>query len=213
MRVEPLGCNPLGTNYIDYGLGANPNPSPTENPCGVPLNGGGTVFNVPVPPTARHPQFRGLFKAPTTRNVDQRPKEDDFVKAYMHNGVFTSLEEVVHFYNKRNIAVNAQGQEFVFDLRFPQTIPAGYTRLFPPPEVLDNVQNVEGRTPANAGPDVANNGQVGNLQLSPQGEADVVAFLKILSDSSPRPSRFPTRSSTRAPIPKFESRRRVGCVL
>ena len=164
---NPFGCNPLGTNYIDYGLGANPNPSPTKNPCGVLLNGGGTVFNVPGPTNGFDiTQFYGLFKAPTTRNVDQRPKENNFVKAYMHNGVFTSLEEVVHFYNKRNIAVNAQGQEFVFNLGSPQTIPAGYTRLFPPPEVLDNVQNVEGRTPANAGDTVATNGQVGNLSTS-----------------------------------------------
>jgi cytochrome c peroxidase len=162
------------------------------NLCGVLLNGGGTVFNVPGPTNGFNiTQFLGLFKVPTTRNVDLRPNKDDFVKAYMHNGVFTSLEEVVHFYNKRNIAVNAQGQEFVFDLRFPQTIPPGYTRLFPPPEVLDNVQNVEGRTPANAGPDVANNGQVGNLQLTPQEEADVVAFLKILSDFFTAPNPVP----------------------
>jgi cytochrome c peroxidase len=190
--TNPFGFNPDGFNYIDFGLAANPNPSPKMNLCGVLLNGGGTVFNVPGPTNGFNiTQFLGLFKVPTTRNVDLRPNKDDFVKAYMHNGVFTSLEEVVHFYNKRNIAVNAQGQEFVFDLRFPQTIPPGYTRLFPPPEVLDNVQNVEGRTPANAGPDVANNGQVGNLQLTPQEEADVVAFLKILSDFFTAPNPVP----------------------
>jgi cytochrome c peroxidase len=188
---NPFGCNPLGINYIDYGLAANPNPSPTMNPCGVLLNGGGTVFNVPGPTNGFNiTQFLGLFKAPTTRNVDQRPRKD-FVKAYMHNGVFTSLEEVVHFYNKRNIAVNAQGQEFVFDLRFPGTIPPGYTRLFPPPEVIDNVQNVAGLTPANAGNTVATNGQVGNLQLTPQEEADVVNFLKILTDMFTAPNPVP----------------------
>ena len=178
--------------YIDYGLAANPNPSPTVNPCGVLLNGGGTVFNNPNTNTP----FLGLFKAPTTRNVDQRPNKDDFVKAYMHNGVFTSLEEVVHFYNKRNIAVNAQKQEFVFDLRFPQTIPPGYTRLFPPPEVLDNVQNVIGYTPAQAIANgttgvTASNGQVGNLGLTPQQETDVVNFLKILSDGYTAPNPVP----------------------
>ena len=35
----------------------------------------------------------------------------------MHNGVFKSLQEVVHFYNTRNIAVNANGQQVAFDLR------------------------------------------------------------------------------------------------
>jgi cytochrome c peroxidase len=56
----------------------------------------------------RHPEVRGLFKAPSLRNVDQRPYPG-FVKSYMHNGVFKSLEEVVHFYNKRNIATNSAG--------------------------------------------------------------------------------------------------------
>jgi cytochrome c peroxidase len=186
--TNPFGFNPLGFNYIDFGLGSNPNPSPTVNPCGVLLNGGGTHFFNTTPGDIQ--AFRGLFKVPTTRNVDLRP-HPDFVKAYMHNGVFTSLEEVVHFYNKRNVAVNAQGKEFVFDLRFPQTIPPGYRRLFPPPEVIDNIQNVEGRTPATAGPDVANNGQVGNLQLSAAEEAEVVAFLKILSDFFTAPNPVP----------------------
>ena len=87
----------------------------------------------------------------------------------MHNGVFKSLEEVVHFYNTRNIAVNAAGQQVAFDLR--NGPPAGYTPLFPPPEVLDNVQNVAGLTPAQAAAMgvsgvAATNGQVGNLGLT-----------------------------------------------
>jgi cytochrome c peroxidase len=108
------------------------------------------------------------------------------VKAYMHNGVFKSLQEVVHFYNKRNIAVNASGQEIAFDLR--KGPPAGYTRLFPPPEVLDNVQNVAGVTPAQATAATASNGQVGNLQLSAQQEQDLVNFLAILSDGFTKPN-------------------------
>jgi cytochrome c peroxidase len=58
-------------------------------------------------------QFRGFFKTPSVRDADKRPSAD-FVKAYMHNGVFKSLQQVVHFYNKRNIAVNASGQEIAF---------------------------------------------------------------------------------------------------
>jgi cytochrome c peroxidase len=34
--------------------------------------------------------------------VDLRPGKG-FPKAYMHNGVFKSLEEVVHFYNTRDV--------------------------------------------------------------------------------------------------------------
>ena len=104
-----------------------------------------------------------------------------FVKAYMHNGVFKSLEEVVHFYNKRNIAVNLQGASVAFDLR--DRAPGGvYPVCLPPPEVLDNVQNVAGLSPANAGGEVATNGQVGNLGLSADDEAAVVAFLETLTD-------------------------------
>jgi cytochrome c peroxidase len=44
----------------------------------------------------------GKFRTPTLRNVDQRPGTG-FPKAYMHNGVFKSLEEVVSFYNTRDI--------------------------------------------------------------------------------------------------------------
>ena len=43
----------------------------------------------------------GKHKVPTLRNVDARPSED-FVKAYMHNGIFKTLEEVVSFYNTRD---------------------------------------------------------------------------------------------------------------
>ena len=99
---------------------------------------------------------------------------------------------MVHFYNKRNIAVNAQEQVVAST---SGRSPPGYTRLFPPPEVLDNVQNVAGITPAQAaamGITVsATNGQVGNLQLTPQQEADVVAFLKILSDGFTAPNPVP----------------------
>jgi cytochrome c peroxidase/nitrate reductase NapAB chaperone NapD len=44
----------------------------------------------------------GKHKVPTLRNVDLRPSEG-FVKAYMHNGFFTSLKEVVNFYNTRDV--------------------------------------------------------------------------------------------------------------
>ena len=44
----------------------------------------------------------GKHKVPTLRNVDLRPSPD-FVKAYGHNGYFKSLEEIVHFYNTRDL--------------------------------------------------------------------------------------------------------------
>ena len=170
--TNPHGFNAQGTNFIDFGLGANPNPAPD-----------GTRFLNQVPGDLV--QFRGLFKTPSVRDADTRPSPG-FVKAYMHNGVFKSLQEVVHFYNKRNIAVNGSGQEIAFDLR--KGPPAGFTPLFPPPEVLDNVQNVAGVTPAQATAATESNGQVGNLQLSPQQEQDLVNFLAILSDGFTKPN-------------------------
>jgi len=169
---DPHGCNLLGTNYIDYGLGANPNPAPD-----------GTRFYEKVPGDI--PQFRGLFKTTSMRSVDKRPTPE-FVKAYMHNGVFKSLKDVVHFYNKRNIAVNPNGKEIAFDLR--KGPPAGYTPLFPPPEVLDNVQNVTGVPPSQASSATESNGQVGNLQLSEQQEDDLVNFIKTLTDGYTKPN-------------------------
>jgi len=60
----------------------------------------------------------GKHKVPTLRNVDKKPG-NGFPKAYMHNGVFKSLKEVVHFYNTRDI------------------LP------WPPPEVAANVNTSE----------------------------------------------------------------------
>ena len=180
--ANPHGCNPLGADFIDYGLGANPNPAPD-----------GTRFMDAQPGDI--PQFDGMFKAPSLRNVDQRPYPG-FVRSYMHNGVFKSLEEVVHFYNKRSVATNAAGQEVAFDWR--KGPPAGYTPIFPPPESMEfpaNVQNIAALTPAQFAtlpPDagaIVNNGQVGNLQLTPQEEADLLNFLKTLTDGYLRPNR------------------------
>jgi cytochrome c peroxidase len=60
----------------------------------------------------------GKHKVPTLRNVDKKPGPGN-TKAYMHNGVFKSLEEVVHFYNTRD------------------------TRPWPAPEVSANVNKDE----------------------------------------------------------------------
>jgi cytochrome c peroxidase len=75
--------NPEGRNWVDRGLGGF-------------LEG-----------QARYARFApdnlGKQKVPTLRNVDRRPSPG-FVKAYMHNGYFKSLKDVVHFYNTRDAA-------------------------------------------------------------------------------------------------------------
>jgi cytochrome c peroxidase len=158
---KELEFNPAGKSFVDYGLGANPNPSPN-----------GKRFYLKTP--GDRPEFRGLFQAPTLRNVDLRP-HPAFVKAYMHNGVFKSLEEVVNFYNRRNIAVRPDGRPVAFDLR--DGPPAGAERLLPPPEVMNNVVNIKGER-----------GEIGNLGLDDREVRDIVAFLQTLSDGFTTPN-------------------------
>jgi cytochrome c peroxidase len=99
----------------------------------------------------------GMFKVPTLRNVDLRPVEN-FVKAYGHNGYFKSLEGIVHFYNTRDVL---------------STCPGDYTEAealtnncWPKPEISQNL----------------NTSELGDLGLTPDEEAAIVAFLKTLSD-------------------------------
>ena len=119
----PPNINPLGANWVDLGLGGFlKSISTTEDPI---------AWESEV----------GKHKVPTLRNVDKRPYPE-FVKAYGHNGYFKSLEEIVHFYNTRDV------------------------KPWPAPEVAANV----------------NTSEMGNLRLTAMQEADVVAFLKTLTD-------------------------------
>jgi cytochrome c peroxidase len=75
--------NPDGENWVDVGLGG---------------------FLRSVPEWAQMaPSHDGKHRTPTLRNVDKRPGKG-FMKAYMHNGAFKSLKEVVQFYNTRDVA-------------------------------------------------------------------------------------------------------------
>jgi cytochrome c peroxidase len=103
------------------------------------------------------PANNGKQKVPTLRNVDLRP-DPGFVKAYGHNGYFKSLEGIVHFYNTRDVK---------------DVCPDYYTEAqalaadcWPVPEVAANV----------------NTDELGDLGLTPEEEAAIVAFLKTLSD-------------------------------
>ena len=92
--------NPDGYNWVDTGLGGF-------------LKAAGYSEAVYMAEWGKH-------KVPTLRNVDLRPS-NHFIKAYSHNGYFKSLEEVVHFYNTRDVPG------------------AGW----PPPEVADNINTAE----------------------------------------------------------------------
>jgi cytochrome c peroxidase len=75
--------NPLGVDWIDHGLGDFLRTRPAWAAMAV--------------------MHDGKHKVPTIRNVDKRPGPG-FTKAYLHNGVFKSLKQVVHFYNTRDVA-------------------------------------------------------------------------------------------------------------
>jgi cytochrome c peroxidase len=101
----------------------------------------------------------GKHKVPTLRNVDKRPYPD-FIKAYGHNGYFKSLNQIVHFYNTRDVLGSCT--------IVPNPWPGN--NCWPAPEVTQNV----------------NKGELGDLGLKPQEEAAIVAFLKTLSDDYTR---------------------------
>ena len=78
----------------------------------------------------------GKFRVPTLRNIA-------LTAPYGHNGYFQTLEEIVHFYNVRDVSDE-----------------------FPPAEC----------------PATVNRDELGNLGLTPKEEADLIAFMKTLTD-------------------------------
>lgn len=171
---NPVGYNPEGEDFVDIGLGEVFYPMiglPPGN-MGVGSNGLGDFAGV-----------NGTFKAPSLRNVDLRP-HPGFVKAYMHNGVFKSLEQVVHFYNTRNLTTR-RGEVIDFTRADPYAGLRGRP-LWDPPEygALDTLLNPEGAlgTEPGTGPGGESTAQVGNLGITLEEERDIVAFLKTLSD-------------------------------
>ena len=159
------GKGALFTDFTFDNLGTPKNPEnpfyyadPTFNPLGydwIDLGLGGFLSTS---------ESMGMQKVPTLRNVGKGSCEVEpdnpncITKAYGHNGYFKSLEGIVHFYNTRDVK---------------PTCPGAYTEAqalaadcWPAPEVAENV----------------NTDELGNLGLTPQEEADLVAFLKTLSD-------------------------------
>lgn len=139
--------------YDNLGVPKNPeNPATVANPGWADPGLGGFLASSGLGPSA--PQL-GKFKVPTLRNVDLRPVSTD-VKAYMHNGVFKSLLEVVHFYNTRDVLPKCE----------VTPSPAMGVNCWPAPETAQNINTTE----------------LGNLGLSEAEEKALVAFMTALSD-------------------------------
>ena len=136
--------NPLGFGFTDEGVGLF-----LDGYYGAPPNLDWGVFL---------PQFEGKFQTSTVRDAAQVPYPG-FVKAYMHNGYLTSLKEVVHFYNTRDV--------------YPYNVLSGHcpagtvekVNCWPMPEDINN-----------------ENTTIGHLGLSSAEEDDLVAFLQTLVD-------------------------------
>ena len=137
-------ANPLGFGFTDEGMGLFLDGyygAPPDLDWGVQL-----------------PQFEGKFQTSTVRDAAMVPYPG-FVKAYMHNGYLTSLKEVVHFYNTRDV--------YPFSV-LSGNCPKGTVEkvtCWPMPEDPNN-----------------ENTTIGKLGLSDAEENDIVAFLKTLVD-------------------------------
>jgi cytochrome c peroxidase len=145
-RPDAFGyvANPQGSSFVDGGVGT--------------FLGNGHVLSQPSAVDARWlelaPDNQGRIQVPTLRNVDKRPYPA-FVKAYGHNGYFTSLKAIVHFYNTRDVLPRCQPHD-----------PGEGTTCWPAPESTDNM----------------NTSRVGRLGLSDAEEDALVVFMQTLTD-------------------------------
>jgi cytochrome c peroxidase len=146
-RPDAFGyvANPQGPSFVDGGVGT--------------FLANGHLLSQPSAVDARWlklaPDNQARIQVPTLRNVDKRP-DPAFVKAYGHNGYFTSLKAIVHFYNTRDVLPRCQQ---------PHDSGEG-TTCWPAPESTANM----------------NTSKVGNLGLSDAEEDALVSFMQTLSD-------------------------------
>lgn len=155
---------PLFTDFTYDNLGVPRNPDnpwydmpPSTNPDGrdwIDVGLGGFLRGIGEPPEVYEPEM-GKVKVPTLRNVGRRPSED-FVKSFAHNGYFKSLAEITHFYNTRDVLAGCETLEH----------PEPGVNCWPAPEVGVNV----------------NRDELGDLGLTAEEEAAIVAFMETLSD-------------------------------
>ena len=158
------GGYPLFTDFGYYNIGTPKNPAnpfysmpPSRNPDGpnwVDYGLGGYLKSAGYAPTVSGLEM-GKHKNPTLRNVDLRPYPD-FVKAYGHNGVFKSLDDIVFFYHWRAAMDGGMcGSGGMGNC-------AVMAAMFPPPEVDKNRAS---------------------MNMFPRAQVDnIVLFLKTLSD-------------------------------
>jgi cytochrome c peroxidase len=145
-RPDALGyvANPAGSSFVDPGVGGF---LTKEHLLSQPSEVDARWLKLT-------PDNQARVRVPTLRNVDKRPSPD-FVKAYGHNGYFTSLKAIVHFYNTRDVLPRCQPHD-----------PGEATTCWPAPESTANM----------------NTSKMGHLGLSDAEEDAIVSFMQTLTD-------------------------------
>ncbi|MGE5154727.1 MAG: cytochrome C, partial [Bdellovibrio bacteriovorus] len=155
-------------SYANLGVPKNPlNPVLLDNPDWVDPGLGG--FLATVPDYAAYADTNlGKHKTPTTRNValgscdTAEPGEPCVDKAYMHNGYFKTLKQVVHFYNTRDAKPRCESLG-IYDATVDVAMASD---CWPAPEVEANLE-------------VA---RMGNLGMTEEEEDALVVWMEAMSD-------------------------------
>jgi cytochrome c peroxidase len=180
--MNPASGKPEDSLFADFafyatGIPRNPAIPDNANPsffdlglCGPKRTRPALSANVPANVSVE--KYCGTFRIVSLRNVAER-------QAFMHNGVFKSLREVVSFYATRN----SNPKRWYGPAGVPNDLPLAY---------VGNILNdrVPFNRPASAGP-----------ALSESEIDDVVAFLQTLSDGFVANPQAPIRPSPPAPLP------------
>lgn len=148
---ENRGSQPLFTDFAFHNLGVPHNPA---NPVYPDASAG---FDPGLGGVTGSSEHLGRFRTPTLRNVGEGVS-----RTYMHNGAFVSLEQVVQFYNTRDVLPVCRP-----DQDDPARWGPGGYGCWPAPEYPENL-------------DTRN---MGNLGLSADEVADIVAYLEALTDT------------------------------
>jgi cytochrome c peroxidase len=160
LGVSRRGTPPPFTDFdfVNVGVPRNPRIAANADPNYFDLGLCGPVRK----DFAGRREYCGFFRSPTVRNTAIR-------EAFFHNGVFTSLREVLHFYNERDLSPekyyprNPDGSVHTFD-----DLPPGYP------------DNVDHDPPLDRKPGAA-------PALSESDIDDLIAFLQTLNDGYTAP--------------------------
>jgi len=141
-------------SYDNLGVPANPQ-IPGSPDADIGLLGNPNLENARGEPSLIA-EVQGRHKVMSLRNIE-------LTAPYMHNGVFKTLEEVVHFYNTRDVLPKCTEPADIFN--------SGFGKTCWPEGEFNATRNVS---------------ELGALGLSEQDEADLVAYLKTFTDNYPK---------------------------